>query len=377
LIQALMRKLISMFKQYPSSASSSVRSPLQLPRRLKLGALLSLGLLLQGCVTYLTPGTGAPMRELVEGDYNVAASRQPAAQFPARLAIVHLQSANYRSYGARGFGDGDFSVVDAREVERAEDFSTMSDWPEVLGIVPLSRALMPTSLRNFDTLRGIAQSAHADILFLYTFDTTFYVERKSFAPNQDITLGVLPGREAHVTSTASGVFIDTNSGFVYGLASGNGAERALMTQWTQPSAADDTRLKAERTAFTQMMQDATAKWKRIAKQFAVTVPMRAEALTPAQPLVFEPVRIPPPPAPVPPPADAPTQPPAEVTTPPPSPSTAPSATPSATPSTAPVPTADTPPILSPGSSPQSSAAPSPSSSSDVLADLPTASTPSP
>lgn len=241
--------------------------------------LLAAVLSLQGCVTYLTPGTGAPMRELVEGsDYNVAAYRKPAAQFPVRIAVAHLQSAGYQSFGARGVGSGTYSLVDVREVERDSDFNAMMDWPQVFGVVPLSRALMPAKLENFADLRDAARAAQADVVFAYTFDTTFHVENKTFAPEQEITLGVLPGREAQVNSTATGLFVDARTGFVYGLAQGNGSERSSMTQWTKPAAADDTRIKAERAAFTNLMSNAADTWKRIVSRYGGIVPVQYEQL---------------------------------------------------------------------------------------------------
>lgn len=249
--------------------------------RLKFVPLLAAALLLQGCVTYLTPGPAAPMRDLTEGtDWNLAASRKPVAQFPVRLAIVHLQSGGYRSFGARGFGDGDFSVVDVREVERPEDLDAMMDWPQVFGTVPLNRTLMPATLKRFDDLRDAARAAQADVVFAYTFETRFFVENRSFTPDQEITLGVLPGREARVSSTASGLFVDAVTGFVYGLAEGSGSERASMTQWTKPSAADDTRIKAERQAFTQLMTNAAGTWKRIVNRYAGVVPAQFDVPTP-------------------------------------------------------------------------------------------------
>lgn len=232
------------------------RSLLRLRRRIIL-ALLTLPL--SACVTYLTPGAAAPMQTLqVVSD---AARLHPAAAvLPARIAVVRLQAADYRSFGAEGVDAGTYSVVLTREVETNADFDAMGQWPQVLGVEPLSRLLLPASMQSFGDLRAAAASANTDILFAYTFDTRFHIENRSYQPAELITLGVLPGREASVSSTAAGVFVDVRSGAIYGTAEGNAVARSSMTKWTKPAAADETRLQAEKQAFAAMMDDARHSW---------------------------------------------------------------------------------------------------------------------
>jgi hypothetical protein len=242
-------------------------------------AALAATFLLSSCVTYLTPGAGAPMRAITSDGPSSAAKRLPDAQFPARLSIARLQAAGYRSFGAEGFGDGDYSVIFAREVETADDFNALRDWPQVLGVAPLSRLLLPAALNSFDDLRMAAAEAQTDVLFVYTFDTTFHIENRAFRPEELITLGVLPGREASVSSTAAGMFIDVRTGFIYGSAEGSAVERTLMTKWTKPSFADDTRLKAERTAFKAMMADAQGSWDRVVARYAPSLTVSPDGST--------------------------------------------------------------------------------------------------
>ena len=147
---------------------------------------------LSGCVTYLTPGEGAPMSALAGG--SAADTRLPEALFPATIALARVQAAEYRSFGAEGIGDGRYSVVYAREVEQTSDFDALHDWPQVVNVVPMSQLSLPSNLNSFQDLLNAAAGVQADILLAYTFDTRFHVENDTFAPEQKITLGVLPGR---------------------------------------------------------------------------------------------------------------------------------------------------------------------------------------
>ena len=226
---------------------------------LRLTALAASVLPLAGCVTYLMPGAGAPMQTL-QTVSEAARLHAPEAPLPARIAVARIQAADYRSFGAEGVTAGNFSVVPTREVETTADFDAMGQWPQVLGVEALSRLLLPASMQSFGDLRAAAASANTDVLFAYTFDTQFHVENRIYQPAELITLGVLPGREASVSSTAEGVFVDVRSGYVYGTAQGSAVARSSMTKWTKPAAADQTRLDAEKQAFAAMMADAGHTW---------------------------------------------------------------------------------------------------------------------
>jgi hypothetical protein len=219
----------------------------------------SFPLLLSSCVTYLTPGAGAPM-QMLQTVSDAARLHQAEAPLPVRFAVVRLQAPDYRSFGAAGVTAGNYSVVVTREVETNADFDAMGQWPQVLGVEAISRLLLPVSMQSFGDLRAAAASADTDVLFAYTFDTQFHVENRSYQPEELITLGVLPGREAAVSSTAAGAFIDVRSGYVYGTAEGSAVSRSSMTKWTKPAAADQTRLDAEKKAFEAMMDDARHTW---------------------------------------------------------------------------------------------------------------------
>jgi hypothetical protein len=139
----------------------------------------------------------------------------------------------------------------------------------VLGVIPLSQLTLPASLNSFNDLLAAAGRMQSDILLAYTFDTRFHIENETFAPEQKITLGVLPGRQARVTCTASALFADVRDGYIYGLAEGTASQYSSMTKWTRPADADATRLEVERAAFEMMMRDAKHTWSRIVGQYGL------------------------------------------------------------------------------------------------------------
>jgi hypothetical protein len=221
-----------------------------------------------GCVNYLTPGPAAPVGALArahDGDLNNAV---PEAQFPARLAIVRIQAPGYRSFDVQSVGSGSFSVVYVHEVEKDSDLDGIHEWPQVNGVSQGTSLEFPATFHSLADLREAAANAQADVLFVYTFDTVFHIENRALQPQQVLGLGVLPGREAGVTSTAAGLFIDVRSGFIYGSAQSTSIQRTLMTKWTKPSDADDTRLKAETSAFSGMLGEARKSWDRIVARYA-------------------------------------------------------------------------------------------------------------
>lgn len=223
-----------------------------------------------GCASYVTPGEGVSMSSLSgDSDIRERFERKPSATWPARVAVCRVQSGGYRSYRSQGHGEGRYSVVTARDVERDEDFKRVGQLPMIAAVVPVSRMILPAKLESDRELRLAAASLHADILLVYSFDTAFRVDGREIGPLSVITLGTLPINDAVVTSTASAALFDVRSGFVYGLAEASATEKRLASAWTTQEAADSARATAERRAFEGLLDEMERTWKGIAEQHAV------------------------------------------------------------------------------------------------------------
>ena len=227
------------------------------------GAMLVMGFL-GGCASYMTPGGGISIPEITTPNVADAMSRQPAAVFPARLAVVRVQGAGYESYSNRGYGRGRYSVITNRDIETEADFTRLAAMPEVSAVGPVNRLLLPETLNSSDDLRVAAAQLQADIVMLYTIDTSFRTDTQQIGPMQLVSLGFFPNKKAKVSSTCAVAFIDTRTGYVYGVAESTANEEQRSDLWNKEEAIEKARAKAERTAFAQALGDVEKLWAQIA-----------------------------------------------------------------------------------------------------------------
>jgi hypothetical protein len=233
---------------------------------------------LSGCAgSYVTPGRGADMRALglnpqamaqMDASIREKLGRSPLAKFPTSLAIVRIQAPGYNSYSLSGWGTGRYSIVTTRDVETDAQFARLERMPQVRGLARMNRLLFRSSEFKSDVeLREAAAALHADILLIYTLDTTFYT-RDAAVPVSVTTLGLSPNLQAHAITTASGAFIGTHNGYVYGLAEATSRNDRLASAWTSGQAMDDARRKTEADAFDKLAAALGDTWNGIVRQYA-------------------------------------------------------------------------------------------------------------
>ena len=242
---------------------------------LRLGTrvgILCLCCSLFGCATYVTPGGPAPLGvgsrsagadPLTQGGFD----RKPGATFPAHLIAARVQGAGYRSYSARGYGTGRYSVLNVRDIESEEDFKRILAWPKVAQLGALNRMLLPEKIDSLDDLRRSAAGLQADILVLYTIDTQF-IDRNSSALVTSITLGFGPTSQILINSTASALFVDVRTGFIFGAAEASASKSAISSVWRSESAADETRQGAEKEAFQKLLSQLDSTWAGIVSRYS-------------------------------------------------------------------------------------------------------------
>lgn len=223
-----------------------------------------------GCASYTTPGGPADFRALGVDETEARAmtpssirermDRRPAAGFPASIAVARVQDAGYRSMTIRNaYGQGMVTLVTVRDVETDEQFEHLASMPMVRGIAPLNRLVVTRAINDMHDLRTSAAEVQADMLLLYTFDTVFKTETNVPAMGV-LTLGLFPDREARVTSTASAVLVDTRTGYVYGLAESTDDTAQPANAWTSRAAVDQSRRRAERRAFEDLVGQLETMW---------------------------------------------------------------------------------------------------------------------
>ncbi|HEY3517182.1 MAG TPA: hypothetical protein VGL98_09070, partial [Gammaproteobacteria bacterium] len=217
-------------------------------------------------------------------DIGEALAREPAAPFPARLIVARLQAPGYVSYSNRGYGHGSYSVLTARDIETDEDVRRISAMPGVAAVGQLSRVLLPPELNTTRDLRTAAAQLRADVILLYTLDTTFRTDTLRIGPLQTVSLGFFPNKNAHVSTTCAAVFIDVRTGYVYGVAEATATEEQRSGFWNTRDAIDAARVTAERGAFTAALGEIEKTWDAIVAEHA------GSSATVAQRSVSEPNR---------------------------------------------------------------------------------------
>jgi hypothetical protein len=233
---------------------------------MKILAVL-LALLCAGCASYVTPGGPVRLEDIDRADIAAAAARKPSPNFPARLAIARIQAPGYFSYSNASYGGGQFSVLTAQELLGDTDVESIASWPSLAGVLTINRLLLPAKFQSLDDLRLAAAKVQADVLLVYTLDTTFRVLGRRYAPLSPISLGLVPDRDAYVTSTASAAFIDVRTGFIYGLAEGTSQISGLTNVWSSGATVDRKRLAAERESFGRLLTAAATTWAGVVRQY--------------------------------------------------------------------------------------------------------------
>jgi hypothetical protein len=225
--------------------------------------LLAACLALSACASYVVPGGPVQLESINRADIAEIAARKPVAAFPAHLAVVRVQASTYRSYTSNAFGTGAFVVLPTQELLSEQHLADIGRWPGVAATGPIGRMLLPARLESIDDLRLAAAKLQADIVMIYTIDTTFRVQGRSYGPLGVISLGIAPDRDAHVTSTASVVFTDVKSGYTYGVAESTAKASGLTNAWGSRETIDRKRIATEQEAFSQLLLEAEKTWKGI------------------------------------------------------------------------------------------------------------------
>ena len=255
----------------------------------------SLCAVLPGCANYVTPGGAASLRLFTGVDARDGAAptsiqntlaRVPAANLPTTLAVAHIQGPfydNHRRYGS--YGSGAYTLVTAREVETDDDMDALRRLDAVSAVVGVGRLVLPERLETDEDLRRGAAALRADVLLVYTFDTSFH--KDDWAPPLGfVTLGLFPTRVAHVRSTAAAVVIDTRTGFVYATAESTDKASQAANGWTSEAAIDDARVRAERRAFEGLLTELSRAWPGVVRTIATREPVTTPA--PASTLIAPP-----------------------------------------------------------------------------------------
>lgn len=228
--------------------------------------LLLAAVALNGCAAgYVAPGRAANMTVFLDPDIQEAYKRKPMSPMPASIAVVRVQESGYQSHTAQAYGRGSYSVITVRDVEGEDAAERIAQLPDVAGVAAVNRLVLGQSLKTDQELRVAAASLGADMLLIYTFDTTYRVA-DNMRPLTVISFGLMPTKVAHVSTTASALLMDVRTGHIYASAESTSRQNPPANAWTSEDAVDNSRQSTERKAFDKLVTDFERIWPRIATQ---------------------------------------------------------------------------------------------------------------
>lgn len=234
-----------------------------------LAALLLM--LLTGCAsTYVTPGGSVDLSSITNMEIRRHFAVAPASPFPARLAVMRVQAPGYRSHGQTSYGQGRYSVVTVRTQETDDSVRQLSEMGMVSGVASMNRLVIPPVLNDDQDLRSAAAAVRADMLLVYSMDTSFRVNDFDIGPLGVITLGFTPNQTAKVTTTASAMILDVRTGYIYGLAEASASTSQIANTWSSEDAVEDCRLRTEQESLDKLLPEVKKLWNDILREHAST-----------------------------------------------------------------------------------------------------------
>ena len=226
----------------------------------------AIAILMSGCATYIPPGAKADLQAFAPPDIQAGFAAKPTNPFPASIAVLRVQAPTYTNYylQQRGgsYGSGRYSVILAKEAGEDLQLERVSKLPQVAGLVTINRMLLPERLEGDKEIRGAASRLQADLVFLYTFDTSFF-DTDQAKPLSVITLGLSPTRKISAVTTCSALLMDTRTGYIYSAYEVTERAETFSTSWGSRDTADEARRNNERDAFKKLIDEFATTWPRV------------------------------------------------------------------------------------------------------------------
>lgn len=223
----------------------------------------AISFLMSGCATYIPPGAKADLQAFAPSDIQAGFAAKPTNPFPASIAVVRVQAPTYTNYYLQqrsgSYGSGRYSVILAKEAGEESQLERVRKLPQTVGLVTINRILLPERLEGDKEIRGAASRLQADLLFLYTFDTSFF-DTDMAKPLSVITLGLSPTRKISAVTTCSALLMDTRTGYIYSAYEVTERVETFSTSWGSRDTADEARRNNEREAFKKLIDEFAASW---------------------------------------------------------------------------------------------------------------------
>lgn len=118
-------------------------------------------------------------------------------------------------------------------------------------------------MQSLNELRLAAAKLRADVLLIYTLDTSVQLAGQRYGAAEKLGSVDEPEPDDGVISAASAVLTEVRTGYSYGAVDANAKLSGLeRTEWT-PRNLDQKRLLAEQQAFTALLEKSAVLWKQV------------------------------------------------------------------------------------------------------------------
>lgn len=214
---------------------------------------------LASCSSYMTPGRPADLSTFTDPQVKKAFSARPAIRFPANIAVVRVQEGGYRNDSSTAHGQGAYSVMTTREIEKETDMDALRRLPGVEDVITLNRLLLPKNLSSDLDLREAAAKLQADVILLYTLQTEFR-SKDVLPPLSVLSLSILSTNQYKISSTASAILMDTKTGYIYGALEEVNDRQGVSFIF---DGTDLARKNSERSAYEKLLASFDPFWRRI------------------------------------------------------------------------------------------------------------------
>ena len=223
--------------------------------------LLGITLFLTGCgCSYAKPTTGANMG-LFQGTLNTRHTLQPMAQLPVVLAIARIQGPMHSYPNNTGY-----LVMSVNQPPMGLDEDVFKNLRDISQVVPVNKLLVAGPQNSANDLRSAALSLKADMLFVFTLDTQ-QTQSDWSSPLSLYSLGLSPSVKVEVTTSAMGMLIDTQTGYVYGVLEATSYKKQIAAYMTCQNAWDQCRKVTEKKAVEEMNKKFETMWNGVLGQY--------------------------------------------------------------------------------------------------------------
>ena len=175
--------------------------------------------------------------------------------FPVNIAVSRVSYNNA--------GKSDFRVITTRDLEQQEHYEMLGKMVGVDSIAPINYMMVPEGCSNVTDLCKAAEVLNADMLMVYTLETSNKTKTYDIGPLAAVTLGFTPNRMEYVTSTASAILLDVRTGFVYATFEGSWSNKHNASIWSEYEIRTNLSIDTQQKAFDVLINTIVKAWPEV------------------------------------------------------------------------------------------------------------------